>query len=433
MSNTLGRHVLVELYDCRPEALKDVQLIEQSMVRAAQDSGATVINATFHHFSPFGASGVVVIQESHLAIHTWPEYGYAAVDLFTCGDTVDPWRSYAILKEALGAQNGSAMEMLRGQLSLLTEGEIPGEQVSDEAPAETPQPRYQRNIWFTDRDENIALSLRHKGDLLFRRKSPYQRVEVYDTYAYGKMLAVDNIVMTTEKDEFIYHEMIAHVPMLTHPNPRRVLVIGGGDGGSIREVLRHESVEEVVMVEIDEEVINASQEHLPQLSQAFDHPKLTLRIEDGIAYARQAESHQFDIVLVDSSDPVGPSEGLFTPSFYRDTHRLLTEQGVLVVQSESPQFNMKAFKDIYATLEKQYGRGKVHPYLFFVPTYPTGMWSFTYASKGTVDPVEHYDTGRAKAFLEQHPMRYYNIGVHYGAFSLPNFVKEMLEHVETPA
>lgn len=433
MSIALGRHVLVELYDSNPEALKDVQLIEQTMVEAAQDSGATVINATFHHFSPFGVSGVVVIQESHLAIHTWPEYGYAAVDLFTCGDTVDPWKSYTILKKALGAENGSAMEMNRGQLDLLVEKEVGDIEEAREQIEEEIKPQYSRNIWFTDRDDNIALSLRHKGDLLFRKKSPYQRVEVYDTYAYGKMLSVDNIVMTTEKDEFIYHEMIAHVPLLVHPDVRRVLVIGGGDGGSIREVLRHEQLEEVVMVEIDAAVIEASKAHLPQLSQAFEHPKLKLHIGDGIEYVRQAEGHQFDLILVDGSDPVGPAEGLFTESFYQNSHRLLTDDGLLVVQSESPQFNVSTFKAIYGVLEKIYGKGKAHPYLFFVPTYPTGMWSFTLASKGRIHPVEDYDRARARAFLGQHPMRYYNPGVHMGAFSLPNFVTEMLQHVETPA
>ena len=433
MSIALGRHVLVELYDSDPESLKDVQLIEKTMVEAAEDSGATVINATFHHFSPFGVSGVVVIQESHLAIHTWPEYGYAAIDLFTCGDTVDPWKSYTILKKALGAQNGSAMEMNRGQLDLLLEKEVGNIEEAREQIEEEIRPQYSRNIWFTDRDDNIALSLRHKGDLLFKRKSPYQRVEVYDTHAYGKMLSVDNIVMTTEKDEFIYHEMISHVPMLTHPDVKRVLVIGGGDGGSIREVLRHDHVEEVVMVEIDEEVINASKAHLPQLSQAFDHPRLKLKIGDGIEFVKNAADAQFDLILVDGSDPVGPAEGLFTEEFYRNTRRLLTENGLLVVQSESPQFNVPTFRAIFRVLEKLYGKGKAHPYLFFVPTYPTGMWSFTCASKGKLHPVEDYDEARARAFVAQHPMRYYNPGIHYGAFSLPNFVSEMLQYVETPA
>ena len=168
--NALGRHVLVEFFECSPEVLNDVIIIEKSMVDAAVEAGATVINSTFHHFSPFGVSGVVVIQESHLAVHTWPEYGYAAVDLFTCGDTVNPWISYQYLLRAFKASHGSSMEMLRGQLDLLKKtadlGDLPGG--TELTPEEI---KYNRNIWFTERGENIALSLRHRGDPLFREQS----------------------------------------------------------------------------------------------------------------------------------------------------------------------------------------------------------------------------------------------------------------------
>ncbi len=249
--SALGRHVLVEFFECSPEILNDVTIIEKNMVEGAVEAGATVINSTFHHFSPFGVSGVVVIQESHLAVHTWPEYGYAAVDLFTCGDTVDPWISYRYLLHAFKASHGSSMELLRGQLDLLKKtadlADLPGG--TELTPEEI---KYNRNIWFTERGENIALSLRHRGDPLFRKQSPFQKVEIYDTFAYGKMLTCDGMIMCAEKDEHGYHEMIVHVPMHVHPDIKNVLVIGGGDGGTVREILRHEPVDRVVMVEIDE-------------------------------------------------------------------------------------------------------------------------------------------------------------------------------------
>ena len=216
----LGRHIIVELYDCKPELLNDVVHIEKSMESAAEDAGATIINSTFHHFSPYGASGVIVIQESHLAIHTWPEYGFASVDLFTCGDTVNPWVSYQILKEKFGAAHGSAMELRRGEMALLKQRKFDVKAMRDEKSAVDGSPMRTRDVWFTERDDKIALSLKHEGKL-YDAQSDFQKVEVYKTQAYGNMLTLDGMVMTTEKDEYVYHEMITHVPVFTHPDPKR--------------------------------------------------------------------------------------------------------------------------------------------------------------------------------------------------------------------
>ena len=185
--NSLGRQLVVEYYDCDPSILNDVSLIESSMVDAAKAADATVINSTFHHFSPWGVSGVVVIQESHLAIHTWPEFGYVALDIFTCGDTVDPWICYKFLEKAFKADYASAMEMLRGQESQLGRPNAKNTFVNEDGVSK-PAIRHNRNIWFTERNEDIAMSLRHKGDRLYVGQSDFQKVEVYDTYAYGRLL-----------------------------------------------------------------------------------------------------------------------------------------------------------------------------------------------------------------------------------------------------
>ncbi len=424
---SLGRHILVEFYESSPEILNDVSLIEQSMVDAAQEAESTVVNSTFHHFSPFGVSGVVVIEESHLAIHTWPEYGFASMDIFTCGDSVEPWIAFNYLKKAFHSEHASSMEMLRGQLNLLEKKEdFDLGAMRDEKTQEILAPKYKRNVWFTDRDENIALSLRHKGNTLFREKSPYQKVEVFDTYAYGRMLACDDMVMCTEKDEYVYHEMIAHVPLLTHREAKKILVIGGGDGGTVRELLKHDHVEEVIMVEIDEKVVEASKQHLPTLSQAFGDPRLHLIYDDGIKYVQQAPSETFDLVIVDSTDPVGPAEGLFTEDFYNDVYRILNEQGVMITQSESPRFNVEVYKEIYQTFKRIYGDDKVFSYLLFIPTYPTGMWSFSYSSKGDAHPWKSLNDQEARDFTEKNGLQYYNPEVHRAAFSLPNFVRNMI-------
>lgn len=423
----LGRHILVELYECSPDILNDVSRIERHMVAAAKDAGATIINSTFHHFSPFGVSGVVVIQESHFAIHTWPEYRYAAIDLFTCGDPVDPWKSYDHLKNAFHAKHGSSMEIRRGQLNLLEKIDFDLGKLRDKA-EESHLPKYTRNIWFTERGENIALSLKHKGDPLFRFQSPYQKVEIYDTFQYGKMLTCDGMIMCAEQDEHVYHEMITHVAMLSHPDPKNVLVIGGGDGGAVRELVKHENLAKVTLVEIDEVVIQASKKHLPTISCALDHPKLELHIEDGIEYVATTADTSFDVVIVDSTDPVGPAKGLFNENFYRDVYRILKSDGILITQSESPRFNIEVFKEIYHLYGKIFTANRSHCYLAYIPTYPSGMWSFSYNSKGNVHPVKSLDRNRASAFSTKHNLRYYDDNLHLAAFVLPRFVREILNN-----
>jgi spermidine synthase len=422
---SLGRHIIVEYYDCDPMLMNDVVHIEQSMEQAAKTAGATIINSTFHYFSPYGVSGVVVIQESHLAIHTWPEYGYASVDLFTCGGEVDPWVAYKELKNLLKAGHGSALELSRGEMALLTEKHLEVKDLRDHKSKTDGSPRRSRDVWFTERDDRIALSLKHNGKL-FSGESDFQRVEVYDTQAYGKMLSLDGMIMTTEKDEFVYHEMISHIAMLTHPNPKRALIIGGGDGGTARELLRHEGLAEVVMVEIDQLVIDAAREHLPEIAAALDHEWLTLRVADGLNYVAEAADESFDVVIVDSTDPVGPAEGLFTRDFYEGVHRILTKDGIMITQSESPRFNEKVFKEIYQLYGEIFGAGQVHCYLAYIPTYPTGMWSFSYSSKGAVHPLAQFDSDKSAAFAADHDLQYYNEGIHQAAFALPGFVKELL-------
>ncbi|MBU3661309.1 MAG: polyamine aminopropyltransferase [Flavobacteriales bacterium] len=426
MSTALGNHILVEFMNCDPHIMNDVAAIERDMVGAAQKAGATVINSTFHHFSPYGVSGVVVIQESHLAIHTWPEYGYAAVDLFTCGE-MDAWISFDFLKECFGAKSYSALEMKRGSVNLLTRNNFDISTMRQKA-AEWRNPEfYTRNVWFTDKDDDQALSLRFTGEVFYDVQSPFQRVRILESYKYGKMLALDDMVMTTEKDEFHYHEMISHPAMFTLENAKNILVIGGGDGGTVREILRHEGVEKVTMVEIDGAVIDSCKEFLPSIAAAFDNPKLELIVDDGIAFLKNAKANSYDLIIVDGSDPVGPAEGLFSVEFYTNCYNALKETGILVAQGESPKFNEKAFTELNYTLQGIFGKDKAPVSLFFVPTYPTGMWSFQYGIKGDLNPKKITNSEKIQSFVESKGLRYYNDEVHVGSFATPNFVKNLIK------
>lgn len=427
MNNTsLGNHILVEFMNCDPHIMNDVAGIERDMVAAAEKANATVINSTFHHFSPWGVSGVVVIQESHLAIHTWPEYGYAAVDLFTCGD-MDAWISFDFLKEAFKSQSYSAIEMKRGSVNLLTRNDFDMTTMRQKAGEWRNPEFFTRNVWFTDKDDFQALSLRFTGEVFFDVQSPFQRVRIIESYKYGKMLALDDMVMTTIEDEFHYHEMISHPALFTHGNAKNILVIGGGDGGTVREILRHEGVEKVTMVEIDGEVITACKEHLPQIAAAFDDPRLELIVDDGIAFIKNAAPESYDLVIVDGSDPVGPAEGLFSVEFYTNCYNSLTKDGILVAQGESPKFNEKSFTELNHTLQEIFGADKAPVSLFFVPTYPTGMWSFQYGIKGAKHPKHITNDVEIDSFVDQKGLRYYNSDVHKGSFATPNFVKTLLK------
>lgn len=273
-------------------------------------------------------------------------------------------------------------------------------------------------LWFTEKfEEKVGLTLKVKNTL-HSENTPYQHIDVLETELFGKMLLLDGAVMLTEKDEFIYHEMIAHVPLSTHPHPRHLLVIGGGDGGTIREVLKHSSIEQIDLVEIDARVIEVCETYFPQVSNRLKDPKVRLRIEDGVTFVKKSKN-SYDIVLVDSTDPVGPAKGLFERVFFEDLFDCLRKDGIMVAQSESPFFHQSIIQEMYQTLETIFPVVKM--YLAPIPTYPSGLWSFAFCSK-QYDPLIHFHPKELGSRT-----RYYNEEIHRSAFSLPNFIEEWVE------
>lgn len=274
-------------------------------------------------------------------------------------------------------------------------------------------------LWFTEiHTPNFTLGLRVR-ETLHREKTPYQELAVLDTFEFGRMLVLDGIIQTTEKDEFVYHEMLVHIPLFTHPRPRRVMVVGGGDGGTVREVLRHPTVEEVELVEIDERVIEVSRRFLPSLSQALDDPRVTVKVTDGIKRVGEARG-EFDVILVDSTDPVGPAVGLFHEGFYAAASRALGPGGVFAAQTEcpwvTPETTLRAFRGIAASFPV------TRLYTAKVPTYSNWSWSFTVGSLGR-DPLAPEVPGPEADRL---PTRYYTGALHRAAFVLPRFVEELI-------
>lgn len=273
-------------------------------------------------------------------------------------------------------------------------------------------------LWLTEfQTENLGLTCRI-NQTLYRGRSDFQEIIVAESEEFGKMLVLDGVFQTCLFDEFIYHEMITHVPLLSHPDPKRVLVIGGGDGGTVREVLKHARVEKAEMVEIDGMVVDVCKQFLPEISQVLiDAPsRLQLEIGDGIAHMRDAKN-AYDVIIVDCSDPVGPGVGLFGREFYRDVHRALKADGLFVQQTESPFYHQKLIRRLYRDIPDFFPITRM--YLANIPLYPGGLHCFTIGSK-------KYDPAQA-GLPEQLPFstKYYNRELHYSCFKLPSFVREL--------
>lgn len=425
-SQALGRHLIAEFYQCPANKLNDVVAIEESMVAAAQQAKATVINSTFHHFAPMGVSGVVVIQESHLAIHTWPEYGFAAVDLFTCGDTVSPWIAMEVLKEKLGAEHVSAIEMRRGQPELLPPPMHAQPYDEEASPPRTTRKRT-KELWFTERAGEIALSVKHEGELLEQRKSTLQRIEVLRTPALGDILVLDGIMAATTLDGGAVHEMLVHPALLCHHNPANVIVIGGGDGGAVSEILKHQEVLTVNILEQDQEVMEVAKKWLPQWAQALQHRKVTCTIGDARQSLVNIPPETADVILVDAYNPAQMEDGKWDASFFRQAYELLTAEGIAVFQIGSPWINQAEFKAKVQQLHQLFGKQHVFLYQASLPSYPTGYWIFALATKKKIIPMYDHEH-KIKNFLNSYKLNYINISLYKGMWALPNFVINLTQH-----
>ena len=279
-------------------------------------------------------------------------------------------------------------------------------------------------LWYTEQQtDEVRFSIKVKQHL-YTGKSEFQDVDVFESEEFGKFLTLDGLMMVTEKDEFIYHDMITHVAMATNPSIKKVLVIGGGDGGTVRELTRYSHIEKIDMVEIDKLVVDVSREYLPITASKLDDPRVSLYFEDGIRFVADTKEI-YDLILVDSTDPIGPGEGLFTTEFYQNCFNILSDNGILVNQSESPYYDQFSheMKRAHKKIKSIFPISKV--YQFHMPTYPSGHWLFGFASK-KLDPIKDVDFDKWNALGIK--TKYYNPQLHVGCFALPSYVQEMLDN-----
>lgn len=270
-------------------------------------------------------------------------------------------------------------------------------------------------LWLTEKQtENLSLSLRIK-EVLCEEKSKFQNILIAESLQYGRVLSLDGAFQTTEVDEFIYHEMITHVPLYSHPEPKDILIIGGGDGGTVREVLKH-NVKNIEVVEIDRRVIELSKSYLPTISNSLEDQKVRIIIEDGIDYLKET-TRRYDLIIVDSPDPKGPATKLFTEDFYSNAYKALKDDGIFVAQTESPFLHKDLILKIFNSLFKNFPVVKI--YTAPIPTYPSGFWSFTVASKkyNPSSPLRKEDINT----------RYYSPEIHKASFVLPRFLSDAIK------
>jgi len=277
--------------------------------------------------------------------------------------------------------------------------------------------------WFTEQAEEAgtAFSLRIR-DRVHHERSAYQDIEVYETTKFGRLMVIDGFVMLSDRDNFLYHEMMTHPALYTHAAPKRVAIIGGGDCGSLKEVLRHPEVESAVQIEIDERVTRVAEQWFPDLCTANTDQRANLHFEDGIEWMKQAPAESIDVIIVDSTDPIGPAKGLFNAAFYSQCHRALAAGGILVQQSESPLLHLGLIRDMRAAMAEA-GFAARATLTFPQPVYPSGWWSATMARK------DANLNGFRAAAAERRPFetRYYSVETHRGALALPPFMRETLD------
>jgi spermidine synthase len=271
-------------------------------------------------------------------------------------------------------------------------------------------------LWYTEKQtDNFGITMKIKQTMV-HEQTDFQELAMIETEEYGNMLVLDGMVMTTEKDEFVYHEMVAHPALFTHPNPENVLVVGGGDGGVIREVLKHAKVKKAVLVDIDGKVIEYSKKYLPTIAGKLDDPRVEVIVNDGYMHIHD-HKNTYDVIMVDSTEPVGPAVNLFTKGFYQGIHDALKEDGIFVAQTDNPWFKADLIQSVNRDVKEVFSIVRV--YVANIPTYPSGLWTFTMGSKKH-DPLAVDESG-----IPELDTKYYTPRLHKAAFALPKFVEDL--------
>ncbi len=385
--------------------MTDAAALRQFCHDSINRAGLTILGDLFHEFDGGGVTGTVVLAESHLAIHTWPELQSVTLDVYVCNYTQD---------------NGAKARQVVTDLMDLYR---PEEHVQHDVPRD-------KRFMYEWLNGDYGFFLR-SSKLIEASKTRFQDLEIHETPQFGKLFRLDGCFMTSEREEFVYHETLIHPALAALSAPKRVLVIGGGDGGAAEEALKHPSVDQVIMVELDEKVVEISKEHFGAIHRGvFANPKLKLLIDDGLKYLSETKE-KFDHIALDLPDPIGPATALYEEAFFRDCKRALAPGGVLTLHMGSPWSRPDRVRTLYGRLAKMFKIAR--PYTMFIPLYGC-LWSMCACSDSTdvVSVGAAEIDARVSARGVTH-LQYYNGATHQALFALPNFVRELtVEAVPKP-
>jgi spermidine synthase len=398
-----GLHLIGDLTGCRcdPQLLLDGERFRAKCLEMVAASGLTTMDATFHQFEGSGFTGTVVLAESHLAIHTWPERQGLTLDVYVCNYSAD---------------NSVKARKLFDQL-------VAYFQPTEVAKTEVERGAHTLVEPLNDSTGFYIKARRQLGDWQTR----YQRLQIYETPHYGKIFRLDGFNMTSEKEEFVYHENLVHPALTAHLAPRKALIIGGGDGGSSEEALKHPSLESVTMVEIDADVIEVAKEHFQAVHNGvFDNPKLRVLVDDGMKFVRETQE-RFDLIALDLNDPVGPAAALYSLEFFQQLRTALAPGGALTLHLGSPVAQPQRVADLAQRLNSVFRIVRV--YTMYIPLYGS-LWAMAVCSDKldpkafTADEIDRRIEARKLQALQ-----FYNGETHEGVFALPNYVRDLVTPV----
>ena len=417
-----GLHLTGDLFGCgcSSATLTDLETLSTLCRTATLDAKLTIVDEKWHVFpdwngQPGGITGTILLAESHLAIHTWPESRGVTLDVYVCNFTEDNTAKAEQLFDALTV----AFRPQKQVVNRITRGDVAGATI-EESEATTDSAQSQLSFDWLNAHSGYGFTVKEK---LAEIESAYQRVEVFDTHQFGRLFRLDGRLMTSEGDEFFYHECMTHPAALAHPNPESILVIGGGDGGSSEELFKHPSIKRIVMAELDPVVIDIARKYLGAIHKgSLDDPRLDIRIGDGFEYVRSA-TERFDMIVLDLTDPDTPAFHLYSEEFFRMCQRCLKPGGMLTLHLGSPVYQPETVRKNAANLRRVFKH--VAPLSLFIPLYGS-QWCLAVASD-TIDPRAISVETIAQRMIERRldDLRFYHPAMHPALFTLPRFAQEL--------
>jgi spermidine synthase len=409
-----GLHLTADLSGCKKNLslMTDADHLRRVCLDLVESSGLTVVGELFHAFPGLtknqagGVTGTILLAESHLALHTWPEQQAVTLDVYVCNFSTDNSKKANQLLNSLvdlfEPADANCQNLLRGEVGHAGADATMGQE-------------------YLNKHSSYAYRL---GPLLHREQSPYQLIEVHESPQFGTLFRLDGDYMTSESEEFFYHEALVHPAAISHGKVRNALILGGGDGGSAEELLKYPSVERIVLAELDEAVIRISRQYLSNIHKgSLDDPRVEIRIGDGLAYVNECHE-QFDLVLLDLTDPDTPASELYTAEFFQSVKRILAPGGAMVLHTGSPVFSPQTVQTIYQRLTQHFAN--VAPFGLYIPLYGA-YWSFALCSEQTYSyKLSEHDVLQRIESHKLGKLNYYNEATHFGLFALPGYFRDLL-------